>query len=83
METVSYTAARSKLAKIMDQVCDDHAPITVTRQNARPVVLLALADYQALQETVYLLRSPANAVRLSRSIADVEAGKVAERGLLE
>ncbi len=83
METVSYTAARSRLARLMDQVCDDHSPVTMIRQNARPVVLLSLADYQALQETAYLLRNPANAARLARSIADVEAGKVAERGLLE
>ena len=83
MDTISYTAARSNLASIMDKVCNDHVPVIVTRQNARAVVLLSLADYQALEETAYLLRSPANAARLAKSIADIEVGRVAERGLSE
>ncbi len=83
MDTISYTAARANLASIMEKVCDDHAPVIVTRQNARPVVLMSLADYESLEETAYLLRSPANAARLARSIAEAKAGRVSERGLLE
>jgi antitoxin YefM len=83
MDTVSYTAARSKLAKIMEKVCDDHAPVVITRQNSRSVVLLSFADYEALEETAYLLRAPANAARLAKSIADIEAGRTSERSLSE
>lgn len=83
MDTLSYTAVRSDLAKIMDQVCNDHTPLIVTRQNARSVVILSLADYQSLEETAYLLRNPANAARLARSIADIEAGAAVERGLTD
>lgn len=81
MEAISYTAARSNLAKTMEKVCLDREPIIITRQNADSVVMISLEDYEALQETAYLLRSPANAARLTRSIADIEAGKVIEKEL--
>lgn len=83
MDSISYTALRSKLASIMDRVCDDHVPVQVTRQNARAVVVMSLADYEAMAETAYLLRSPANAARLGKSIQEIEAGKVKEKELLE
>lgn len=67
----------------MDQVCDDHTPIIVTRQNNRSVVMLSLEDYQALEETAYLLRSPKNAKRLMESILELESGRGTERGLIE
>ena len=74
MDTITYTSARSDLAKTMERVCDDHAPIIITRKNERPVVMMSLEDYQALQETAYLLRSPENAKRLLESIAELERG---------
>ncbi|MBK8433545.1 MAG: type II toxin-antitoxin system prevent-host-death family antitoxin [Chloroflexi bacterium] len=83
MEAVNYTIVRQTLAQRMDQVCDDHTPIIVTRQNNRSVVMLSLEDYQALEETAYLLRSPKNAKRLMESILELESGRGTERGLLE
>jgi len=67
----------------MDEVCDDRAPLIVTRQNARSVVLMSEEDYEGLMETVHLLKSPANAARLLRSINDAEQGKLTERELVE
>lgn len=75
MEAISYTAARANLAKTMEKVCDDHAPVIITRRNGGAVVMLSLKDYQALEETAYLLRSPANARRLLDSVAELEARK--------
>jgi antitoxin YefM len=68
METVTYSRTRQHLAEIMDKVSDDRAPILITRQSGKPVVMMSLDDYNALEETAYLLRSPRNARRLLESI---------------
>ena len=83
MDTISYTAARKNLAKTMEQVCVDHAPVIITRKGEEPVVMMSMEDYQALQETAYLLRSPKNARRLLESIAELESGNGTERELRE
>ena len=80
MAPVSYTELRQNLVKYMDEVCDSGAPLVVTRQNARPVVMLSLEEYESMAETLHLLRSPANADRLLRSIKGV--GPVVSRTLL-
>jgi antitoxin YefM len=68
---------------MMEQVCDDHAPVIITRKNQRSVVMISLEDYQALEETAYLLRSPKNARRLLSSITELESGSGTERELAE
>jgi antitoxin YefM len=78
MATVSYTDFRQHLAKYMDGVCDDRAPLRVTRQNARPVIVLSEDEYEGMMETLHLLRSPANAERLLRSVKSAEAGTMTE-----
>ncbi len=72
MKAISYTAVRSNLAKTMESICDDHEPVVITRKNERSVVMLSLEDYQALEETAYLLRSPKNMKRLIESISRLE-----------
>jgi antitoxin YefM len=67
----------------MDEVCDSRAPLYVTRQNARSVVLRSEDDYEGLMETVHLLKSPANAARLLRSIEEADQGKLQDRELIE
>jgi antitoxin YefM len=76
MAHVSYTQLRNNLARYMDEVCDNRAPLFVIRQNARSVVLMSEADYEGLMETVHLLKSPGNAARLLRSIKDADQGKL-------
>ncbi len=83
MAHVSYSELRSNLAAYMDAVCDDRAPLLVTRQNARSVVLMSEEDYEGLMETVHLLKSPANAARLMKSIGQANQGGLKERRLLE
>ncbi|MCV6614769.1 MAG: type II toxin-antitoxin system prevent-host-death family antitoxin [Cellvibrionaceae bacterium] len=83
MDSISYASARSNLAKIMEQVCNDHAPVAITRKGQGTVVLMSMADYQALEETDYLLRSPKNTRRLIEAIAQLEDGNGTERGLIE
>jgi antitoxin YefM len=75
MTAITYTAARENLASTMDRVCNDHDPVIITRNREQAVVMLSLEDYEALQETAYLLRSPANAKRLIESIENLNRGK--------
>tara|TARA_B110000967_G_C18425154_1_gene335769 strand:- start:25 stop:378 length:354 start_codon:yes stop_codon:yes gene_type:complete len=83
MDAISYTSARANLASTMEKVCNDHSPIIITRKSENPVVMMSLEDYQAMEETTYLLRSPANARQLLESIAELEAGNGVERALIE
>lgn len=83
MDAISYTAARANLASTMDRVCDDHAPVVITRKGEASVVMLSLEDYQALEETAYLLRSPANARRLMHAMEQLGAGKGRVRKLVD
>lgn len=83
MNALTYSQARSNLAKTMDSVCDDHSPVIITRKNQRSVVMISLEDYESLEETAYLLRSPRNARRLLESIAELESGGGTERKLID
>ncbi|MFK7865473.1 MAG: type II toxin-antitoxin system Phd/YefM family antitoxin [Pseudohongiellaceae bacterium] len=83
MDSISYTSARSNLAKTMDHVCDDHAPVAITRKGQGAVVMMSMDDFKALEETAYLLRSPKNVRRLVEAISELESGKGTERELVE
>jgi len=81
MDAITYTAARANLAKTMDRVCEDHEALIITRNGEQSVVMLSLEDYKALEETAYLLRTPANAKRLLATIARLDYGQGVEREL--
>lgn len=83
MKAITYTAARENLASTMDGVCADHDPVIITRNRDQAVVMMSLADYESLQETAYLLRSPANARRLLDSVAELEGKAGVTKSLAE
>jgi antitoxin YefM len=83
MDAITYSSARANLARTMDRVCDDHEPLIITRSGEQAVVMLSLEDFQALEETAYLLRNPANAKRLLSATAQLVAGKGVERKLVK
>ena len=83
MNAITYTTARQNLAKTMEKVCRDHSPVIVTRKTDNSVVIMSLEDYEALEETAYLLRSPKNTRRLMVSIAQLDNGKGTEKELME
>lgn len=83
MGYVSYTELRQNLKKHLDSVCDSRAPLVVTRQNGEAVVMISLAEYESLEETLHLLRDPANAERLLQSIAEAEAARLVEHDAVE
>ena len=72
--STTYSALRSNLKKALDEVCDDHEPLRVERKNGDPVVVLSEADYNSLEETAYLLRSPENARRLLNALHGSRTG---------
>ncbi len=75
MDAITYSTARANLANTMNRVCDDHEPLIITRNGEQSVVMLSLEDFNALEETAYLLRSPANAKRLLSAVTQLNAGK--------
>ena len=81
MNAITYTAARENLASTMDQVCRDRAPMIITRNRDQAVVMISLDEFEALEATAHLLRSPANARRLLESIRSLESGKGKQRGI--
>lgn len=83
MKAITYTAARENLAATMDKVCEDRDPVIITRKREQAVVMMSLDEYEALEETAYLLKSPANAKRLLESIQQLEQGKGSGRELIE
>ncbi|MGM8848932.1 type II toxin-antitoxin system Phd/YefM family antitoxin [Salinicola halophyticus] len=83
MDTLSYSAFRSQLAKTLDKVNDDHTPVLVTRQNGKPAIVMSVEDFKSYEETAYLMASPRNAERLSQAIAEIESAGAKEHGLIE
>ncbi len=83
MDAITYSAARANLASSMDRVCNDHEALIITRNGQQSVVMLSLEDFQALEETAYLLRNPANAQRLLSALGQLSAGKGQQRELAE
>jgi antitoxin YefM len=84
MRTTSYSDLRKNLAATIDAVTNDHEPIVITRDKGRPAaVLMSVEDFASYEETRYLLRSPANAERLLRSVDALEGGGGEERDLAE
>ncbi|PSJ62551.1 type II toxin-antitoxin system Phd/YefM family antitoxin [Kumtagia ephedrae] len=83
MPYVTFTDLRNNLATHLDRVEDDRAELVVTRQGHDPVVIVSLAEWEGMKETLHLLSSPANAERLLQSIAEADAGKLVEHELID
>ena len=75
MKTLSSTDLRANLSSVMDRVNDDHEPVIVTRAKGKPVVMVSLEDWASMDETTYLMASPANKAALMRALAEADAGK--------
>jgi len=83
MDVMTYSDTRAHLSETMDRVVIDRTPVVITRQKAEAVVMVSLADWNAMEETLHLLSSPANAKRLRASIKELDAGKGKQRKLIE
>jgi antitoxin YefM len=83
MKVVSYTEARNGLKTVLDGVIDDADYTIITRRDAEDAVVMSLAYFQSMAETLHLLSSPANAAHLAKSIAQHKAGKAVRRELIQ
>ncbi|MEA2759876.1 MAG: antitoxin YefM [Methylobacteriaceae bacterium] len=83
MDVLSYSDTRARLREIMDRVIADRAPVVITRQKSEAVVMVSLADWNAMEETLHLLSSPANAARLKGAIRQLDGGRGKEHQLIE
>jgi antitoxin YefM len=83
MDVLTYSDARAKLKDVMDRVVDDHAPVIVTRKRGEAVVMISLADWNAIEATSHLLSTPANVERLTEAIRQLDAGAGQARALKE
>lgn len=83
MDVISYTDARANLKRVMDNVVNDRAPTIIARRNGEAVVMISLDEWNAMEATEHLLRSPANARRLREAIAELDAGGGTERELIK
>ncbi len=83
MKVVSFTEARNSLKTVLDRVVNDADYTIITRRDADDAVVMSLEFFNSLLETVHLLKSPANAAHLQRSIAQFQQGKAVERPLIQ
>jgi antitoxin YefM len=83
MDVLTYSDTRANLKEVMDKVVEDRAPVVVTRKRGEAVVMVSLADWNAMEETLHLMSSPANAARLAAAIGQLEAGGGSERTLTQ
>jgi antitoxin YefM len=83
MQTVTYSEARENLKDVLDKVVADRAPLLVTRQRGENVVMISASEWAGMEETLYLMASPANAKHLMEGIARLDAGLGEERELLQ
>lgn len=74
MDVLTYSDTRANLKDVMDRVVRDKTPVVITRQKAEAVVMVSLSDWNAMEETLHLLSTPANAERLRASIRALDAG---------
>ncbi len=81
MDVITYTDARASLKDVMDRVIHDRVEVVVTRKKREAVVIMSLDEYNSIQETLHLQKSPENARRLQAAIAQLDAGKGSERDI--
>lgn len=82
MDVFNYSDTRANLKDLMDRVVEDHAPVVITRQKAESVVMVSLADWNAMEETLHLLSRSSNRTRLIAAIENLNQGSGEEHSLI-
>ena len=83
MQSLFFEQAKQNLDSICQKTCEDHEPYLINRADNNHVVILSLADFNAWQETHYLLSTPSNAERLLHSLEQARNAQCSARELIE
>jgi len=83
MEVLNYTEFRQNLAKNLDKVNDDAEIVIVSRSKGKNVVVMDLDEYNAMTETIHIIKSEANRKRLQEAIDEMNTGAYINRKLIE
>jgi len=83
MKVVNFSDARNRLKTVLDQVVNDRDYTIISRRDADDAVVMSLDQFNSLMETVHLLKSPANATHLAKSIKQYQSGKTISRELID
>lgn len=83
MNHINYSFFRNNMASVFDQVNQAHTPVVITRQNAKPAVVISLEDFASYEATAHLMSSHKNATRLNKAIKEIENGKSIKHDLIE
>ena len=83
MKVINFSEARNRLKSVLDQVVQDMDYTIISRRDADDAVVMSLDSFNSLMETVYLLKSPANANHLAKSIKQYRSGKALARPLAD
>ncbi len=83
MRVVNFSEARNNLKTVLDQVIDDADYTVITRRDAEDAVVMSLDTFNSFLETFHLLKSPANAEHLAKSIAQYRNGEAFEKDAID
>ena len=82
MKVVNFSEARNQLKRVLDEVVNDADYTIISRRDSEDAVVMSLDQFNGLMETVHLLKSPANAIHLEKSIKQYRSGKISVHGLV-
>jgi len=83
MDVISYSDTRAHLKAVMDRVVADRAPVVISRQKAESVVMISLADWNAIEESMHLLSTANNRNRVLTAVEQLEDGKGTTHDLIQ
>ena len=83
MRIVSFSEARNNLKQVIDRVVEDADVTVIARRDAPDAVIMSLDTLNSWMETVHLLKTPANAAHLAKSIGQLRVGKLRARVLAD